>query len=206
MAASRSSSLWGTAHGNAADGGRLVSSETKPSDELRPATPPDTDRRDHGPDGRFTVGNTVARSKRLRTGLQGALVALERKGDHAWQAAAKWGKRYGVHRRGELARAHGGSISAGVGALTEDEQQLRTDARYWRAKGMAEGNADYCKLAASLLAQARGAARDAWELAAREAAARPPEAGKLPPWLKEVTEPERESPAPTVSAEKDDDV
>jgi hypothetical protein len=100
-------------------------------------------------------------------------VALESKADVVWQATNKWGKRYGVHRRGELARAHGGSISAGVGALVEDEQQLRTDARYWRARGMAEGNPDFCKLAASLLSQARGAARDAWELASREAEARP---------------------------------
>jgi len=163
---------WRTAHGAAAAVGHLVASETAPAEELRPASPADTDRRDHGPDGRFAVGNTVARSKRLRSGLRGALVALESKADVAWQAADKWGKRYGSHRRGELARAHGGSISAGVGSLVEDAAMLRTDARYWRARGMADGNPDYSKLASSLLAQARGCERDAWELASREAAAR----------------------------------
>lgn len=168
-------SFWGAAHGASAKGGHLVASETKPADELRSATLSDTDRCERGSDGRFAAGNTVARSKRLRAGLQGALVALERTADPAWLAADKWGKRYGAHRRAELARAHGGTISAGVGSLIEDAAMLRTDARYWRAKGMSLGIADYSKLASSLLAQARGAERDAWELASREAAARPPE-------------------------------
>lgn len=172
MTRDRDASFWGTAHGASADCGRLVSSETKPADELRPASPPDTDRSDRTPDGRFARGNRAARAKRLRAGLAGALVALEEQGDPVWIAATKWGRRYGAHRRGELARAHGGEISAGVGALVEDAAMLRADARYWRARGMATGDPDASKLASALLAQARGAERDAWELAAREAQAR----------------------------------
>lgn len=165
-------SFWSDAHGAAADGGRLVASETKPSDELRPAMPADSVRRDHGPDGKFVPGNGAAKAKRIRSGPRGALVSLIAKGDPVYQAAAKWGRRYGSHRRSELAMAHGGTISAGVGAIVESAAEMLADARYWRAKGIAEGNADYTRLSAQLIAQARGCERDAWELGAREAGAR----------------------------------
>jgi hypothetical protein len=171
---------WPPAHGTAATLGRLVGSETAKAGELPPATPSDTDRRDHGTDGRFVAGNGAARAKRLRTGMRGSLAALESKADPIWLAADKWGKRFGAHRRGELARFHGGEISGGVGALVEDAALLRADARYWRARGMAEGNPEHTKLAASLLAQVRGCERDAWETAAREAEIRP--SNVLPPW------------------------
>lgn len=170
---SSDSSFWPAAHGNAAAGGRLVASETKPSDELRPASGSDTDRCDRTPDGRFAPNNRAAQAKRIRSGPRGALAALIVKGDAIYQAAAKWGRRYGSHRRAELATAHGGAISAGVGAMVESAAEMMADARYWRARGIAEGNPDFTRLAAQLIAQARGCERDAWELAAREAAVRP---------------------------------
>lgn len=165
---------WPGAHGTAADQGRLLASETCPADELPPATQPLTDRCDRTPDGRFAPGNGAARARRIRTGPRGALAALIAQGDPIYQAAAKWGRRYGSHRRAELAQAHGGQISAGVGAMVESAAEMMADARYWRARAIAEGDPDHVRLAAQLLAQARGAERDAWELAAREAAARPP--------------------------------
>jgi hypothetical protein len=164
--------FWPAAHGTAAAHGRLVGSETSPGAELRDATPADSVRRNHGPDGKFVRGNGAAKAKRIRSGPRGALAALIVRGDPVYQAAAKWGRRYGSHRRAELAMAHGGGISAGVGAMVESAAEMMADARYWRARGIAEGNPDYARLAAQLIAQARGCERDAWELASREAEAR----------------------------------
>jgi len=164
---------WPSAHGVAATAGRLLASETCPGDELPPATGSDTGRRERTPDGRFARGNGVAKAKRVRSGPRGALANLETHADPAWLASCRWGRRYGAHRRAELARAHGGAISAGVGAIVESAADLMADARYWRAKAMEKGDPELSRLAAQLTAQARGCERDAWELAAREAAARP---------------------------------
>lgn len=166
-------SAWRAAHGKAAKLGSLLVSETLPSDELSPATPADPAQPDRDSNGRFIRGNRSGKSKRLRVGVKGHLAHLEAQADAAWRAAMKWGRRYAAHRRAELAQLHGGEISAGVGALVESEGMLLASSRYWHARGMAENSADHCKLAATLEAQARGCKRDAWELAAREAAARP---------------------------------
>jgi hypothetical protein len=80
----------------------------------------------------------------------------------------------------ELARLHGGELSSEVCALVVDSWELRGDARYLAARARAENDADLSRAAATLLASARQAQRDAWELASREAAARPsPEAQEL---------------------------
>ena len=163
---------WRGAHGAARKGGRIVASETLPADELPSASGGDTARRDRGPDGRFAPGNSIARAKKVRSGPRGALAELEAKGDPAARASVNWGRRYGSHRRAELTRAHG-FLSAGVATIVESAADLMADARYWRARGVAEGNPDHYRLAAQLMAQARGCERDAWELASREAAARP---------------------------------
>lgn len=189
-------SFWTEAHGNAAKGGRLVASESKPADELRPASGSDSDRRDRTSDGRFAPGNGAAKAKRIRSGPRGALAALIVKGDPVYQAAAKWGRRYGSHRRAELAQAHGGAISAGVGAMVESAAEMMADARYWRARGIADGNPDHVRLAAQLIAQARGCERDAWELSARESAARKASAPDATPWLRAPETPDSDRGAP----------
>jgi hypothetical protein len=56
--------------------------------------------------------------------------------------------------------------------MVESAAEMMADARYWRARGISEGSPDHARLAAQLIAQARGCERDAWELAAREAQAR----------------------------------
>jgi hypothetical protein len=167
-------SAWQPPGGRASELGRLVDSSVCPADELRPASPADTDRPERTPDGRFARGNRTAHAKRLRSGPRGALAMLEASGsDPAWQAAARWGRRYSSHRRAELAQAHGGQLSAGVGTIVESAADLLADARYWRAKAIATSDPELSRLAAQLTAQARGCERDAWELAAREAVARP---------------------------------
>lgn len=172
-------SAWRTATGNAREHGRLVGSSVAAADELRPATGSDSDRRERTADGRFAPGNRLAAAKRLRSGPRGALAALEASGsDPAWVAAARWGRRYSSHRRAELARAHGGELSAGVGTIVESAADLLADARYWRAKAIATSDPELSRLAAQLTAQARGCERDAWELAAREAQARPRESAR----------------------------
>lgn len=170
------------AHGRRRELGALTSSDSPPVDELRPATPADTDRSERTADGRFAKGNRVAKAKRLRAGPRGSLRALEAKGDPAHATAARWGRRWAAHRRGELARAHGGEISSDVGLMVEAAGELWGDALYWQAKGRETSNPELAKLAASLFAQARGMGRDAWQMAALEAAARP-RGPSATPWL-----------------------
>jgi hypothetical protein len=162
---------WPAAHGHRAELGGVTASETCPSDELPSATGADTDGRDRDDHGHFALGNGIARAKRVRPGPRGALAVLEASGDAAARAAVRWGRRYGAHRRAELAQAHCG-LSAGVSTIIESAADLMADARYWRARGVAEGNPEHYRLAAQLMAQARGCERDAWELASREAVAR----------------------------------
>jgi hypothetical protein len=133
---------WPPTHG-AAKAAHVVASEVCPADELAAASPANTDRRDRTRDGKFAPGNDIAKAKKVRSGPRGALAALESKGDPAAKAAVKWGRRYGAHRRRELAQAHGGELSAGVGTIIESAADLMADARYWRARGVAEGDPDH---------------------------------------------------------------
>jgi hypothetical protein len=147
--------------------------ETLPPDELPPASPATTDRKDRGPDGRFAPGNAIARAQKTRPSKYGSLVLALAKADPLYQTCARWGQRYAAHRRVELARAHGGELSAGVGALVESAGNALADSRYVRAKAAEKGDATLFKLAASLATEARQCELAAWELASREAAARP---------------------------------
>jgi hypothetical protein len=160
------------AHGRARELGRLTASECTPADELSAVTPADSVRADREPSGRFSRGNRLGAAKRVRAGSRGALAALERQGDAAARAAIAFGRRYSSHRRVELARAHGGEISAGVGAMVESAGELLASSRYWSARSTAESDPDFARLAAMLAAGSRQAERDAWELASREAVAR----------------------------------
>lgn len=162
---------WRKSHGAAKDGGSLVASEAIPSDELSPARASETARADRDASGRFVPGNRTAKARRLRPSARGALLDLEAKADPAYRAAMKWARRYGAHRRSELTLMFG-AISSAVGSLVESESMLLGSARYWHARGMAESSPEFVKLAATLEAQARGSKRDAWELSARESAAR----------------------------------
>lgn len=161
------------AHGRAAQLGRLTASECKPWDEQPPATPSPTARVDRDAAGRFQPGNRAGQARRIRAGSRGALATLENKGDDAARAALSFGRRYAAHRRAELASSHGGELSAGVGAMVESAGELLASARYWSARSIAEANPDHARLAAQLIAGSRQAERDAWELASREATARP---------------------------------
>lgn len=175
---------WPTATGTARDCGRLLQSTTCPSDELPPATPTDAVRPDRDPSGRFVSGNRAGTAKRFRAGSRGALVELERQGDAAARAALTFGRRYSAHRRAELARSHGGELSAGVGAMVESAGELLAAARYWSARSLAEASPNHARLAATLVAGARQSERDAWELASREAAARADSSDEPPPGFK----------------------
>lgn len=162
-----------TAHGKARQLGRLTASECPPVEELRPASPAPTVRKDRGPDGRFVRGNAVARHSKARSGPQGALLKLDAKADPQWKAARQWARRGARHRIAEMAKLHGGELGSEVCALIVDSWELRGDARYLAAKARATGDADLSRAAAALLASARQAARDAWQMAALENAHRP---------------------------------
>jgi hypothetical protein len=162
-----------TAHGRARELGRLTVSECTPADELPPATPALTAPADRTPDGRFRPGNSIARHSRTKAGPQGALLRLDAQADPEWRAARNWARRGATHRVREMAQLHGGQVGSEVCALIVDSWEMRGDARYLAAKARALGDADLSRAAANLLASARQAQRDAWELASREAAARP---------------------------------
>jgi hypothetical protein len=72
--------------------------------------------------------------------------------------------------------------------MVEAAGELWGDALYWQAKGRAASDPELAKLAATLFAQARGMGRDAWQMAALEAAARPRSAVDTP-WLTSSKEP-----------------
>jgi hypothetical protein len=149
----------------------LVRVEVMQADELPPARPALTDRSGRGADGRFVRGNTEARAQRVHPGARG-LVGLD-KTDKAVRPFLAWGRRYASHRRRELAALHGGACSAGVGAMIESAGLALAASRYLHAKGAETGDPDLLKRASALANDARQAELASWELASREAAARP---------------------------------
>ena len=161
------------AHGRAKQYGRLTVSECTPADELPQAQGSETAKPERDAHGHFLPGNWHSRLAKVRMGGRGALLALDAKADPAWRAARNWAKRGAAHRVTEMARLHGGELGSEVCALIADSWEMRGDARYLAARARADANPDLARAAATLLASARQASRDAWELASREAAARP---------------------------------
>ena len=163
-----------TGHGNGAGVPRL---EVLPPDEVPSATGSIAGQAERTPDGRFARGNAVGRARRTKPGPNG-LVGVDRCSPD-FRPFARWGARYGAHRRRELAAAHGGSISAGVGAIVESAALAMAASRYLdhQARQGGEGAAELFKQAAALGQTARQHELAAWELAAREAQARPRDTG-----------------------------
>ncbi|MCA9594088.1 MAG: hypothetical protein KC776_12280 [Myxococcales bacterium] len=154
-------------HGRGAGAPRV---EVLPGDELPAASPAIAAPRERDALGRFVRGNTAARAQRVRPGPRG-LVGVD-KCSPDFRPFARWGARYGAHRRRELASAHGGEISAGVGAIIESAALAMAASRYLHVQASIKGEADLFKQAAQLAQTARQHELAAWELAAREAAAR----------------------------------
>lgn len=144
--------------------------EVLPPDELPPASPGDTVPSERDSGGRFRKGNTVARMAKVRPGPQAT--GLDTASD-AFRPFLRWGRRYASHRRSELAKAHGGTISAGVGALVESAALALAASRYLHTVGSQTGDPETLKRASTLGNDARQNELAAWELASREAAARP---------------------------------
>jgi hypothetical protein len=92
-----------------------------------------------------------------------------------WSAVRRAGRRAARHRITEFCQSHGATLSSGVCALVYEAAEMRADACYLRARAAADNNPDLLKVAATVSAGARQSERDAWEFAAREAAARPQE-------------------------------
>lgn len=149
----------------------LLRVETLPPDELPSATGSNTDRSDRDHNGRFTPGNSASRSQRVHPGARGQL-GLD-KSDPEYRPFAAWGRRYASHRRQELAAAHGGSVSAGVGAMVESAGLALAASRFLHARGAETGDAELLKRASALANDARQSELAAWELASREAKGRP---------------------------------
>ena len=153
-------------HGSGAGVPRI---EVLPADELPPASTPVAVRADRDADGRFLRGNAAARAQRVRPGVRGML-GLERAHKDVL-VFAKWGRRYASHRRAELAAAHGGTLSAGAGALVESAALALAASRFLYARGAELGDVELMRRASALANDARQNELAAWELAAREGAA-----------------------------------
>ncbi len=154
-------------HGTGAGAPRI---EVMPADELPAASPSDTARPERDAFGRFLPGNRTACAARVRPGPRGFTSAMAV--DAAYAPFARWGRRYASHRRAELARTHGGELSAGVSALIESAGQQLAASRFLSAKAAETGDADLFQRASRLANDARQNELAAWELAAREAQAR----------------------------------
>lgn len=153
-------------HGRGAGSPRI---EVLPADELPPATPANAVRSERGPDGRFLPGNTLGRERRHKLGSRG-LSRVDTTSDE-YRPFARWGARYGAHRRRELAQAHGGQISAGVGAIVESAAEAMSASRFLQSLAAQKNDPELFKQASQLAATARQHELAAWELAAREAEA-----------------------------------
>lgn len=161
--------FWRAGHG--AGSGRLHT-ETVPLDEARPAAPAVAAPPERTALGQFTAegAKLAAKRKRARVGRIG------RKGyesDPEFAPWERWGKGWASHRRGELATMHGGEISAAVGALVEDEGLCRARSRFAHMKYATTKDREWSKEARAESTEARQLAKDAWQLAALEAAGRP---------------------------------
>lgn len=162
-----------TGHGTGKGSPRV---EVLPADELPPAMGSIAGHTGRNELGRFTAGNAAGRAKRVRPGKLGGVDTS----DPRFRPFRNWARRYAGHRRAELAKAHGGSISAGVGAIIESASVALGDSRFVHMLASETGDVDLFKRAADLGALARQHELAAWELAAREAAVRPK--SKALPW------------------------
>lgn len=159
-----------TGHGAGAGQPRI---EVLPPDELPPATPPFAVQQQRLANGRFAAQNTAGTAKRVRPGLRGSLPLDQT--DPRYRAFARWGTRYGAHRRRELAQSHGGYISAGAGTIIESAAQAMAASRYIHSLAAASGDPELFRAASVLASTARQHELAAWELAAREANSQPKE-------------------------------
>ena len=154
-------------HGTGAGVPRI---EVLPPDELPAATCIAAVPTDRGQDGRFTAGNAASRSRRFKVSKRG-FTGLD-KADPRYRTFARWGRSYAAHRRREIAQAHGGSISAGVGAMVESAALAMAASRFVSCLAAETGDPLLFKQASALANDARQNELAAWELAARESKVR----------------------------------
>lgn len=155
-------------HGAMKDRGPRV--EVLPPDEQPAATAPTTVPTDRGQDGRFTAGNAASRARRFKVSRRG-FTGLD-KADPRYKTFARFGRSYAAHRRREIAAAHGGTISAGVGAMVESAALAMAASRFVSCLAAESGDPLLFKQASALANDARQNELAAWELAARECKAR----------------------------------
>lgn len=154
-----------TGHGTGRGGPRV---EVLPPDELPAASGSSADRGDRDRSGRFLPGNRAGAAKIIKPGPMGGVDVS----DPAFRPFKRWASKYSAHRRRELAAAHGGAISAGVGAIVESAALALGGSRFLAMRASTSLDAELFKQSAALGALARQHELAAWELAAREAAVR----------------------------------
>ncbi len=147
---------------------------------LPAATPAESAPPERDAHGRFLPGNRTARASRLRPRITG-LAHIDQSAPD-FRTFARWGLRYGAHRRRELAELHGGTLSAGASAIIESAAQAMAASRFLQWRASQTGDPSLFAQAARLAQTARQNELAAWELASREAQARGTPTGTAP-WL-----------------------
>ena len=158
------------AHGAGASA--LVRVEVLPPDELMTPNADDTaaNLAIRSAVGRpFQPGNRAAAGRRPRLALLGVSVDAT---DPRYALALRRAARYRKRRCSELAAVHG-YVSAGASSLIASAALALCASRYLYEVGASTGDAETLKRASALANDARQNELAAWELASREAAARP---------------------------------
>ena len=118
----------------------------------------------------FEAGNRAAAGRRPKLALLGVRIESA---DPRYALALRRASRYRKRRCAELAAVHGGFVSAGASSLVASAALALCASRYLYECAAETGDADTLKRASSLANDARQGELAAWELASREAAARP---------------------------------
>lgn len=110
--------------------------------------------------------STGLQARGARSDAARLLRALAVSPDPDWTRCMGNGARWLTQRESEVGACHGGP-SAGVRALLGDEALLRALSQ-WCAGRVAQGDVEMLRVIPAAITGARGCARDAWEIAARE--------------------------------------
>jgi hypothetical protein len=159
-------------HGNGAGVPRI---EVLPADEQPQAQAVGADPLATGRDERKRIRTTAAARAMAKLPRRSRFMTRELACHEGFEPHNRRRLEWQKARLNELARAHGGSVSRGVGAIVASAAWLYAAGEFAAELAAKAGDVELFKTAASLTSTARQHELASWELAAREAAARPQE-------------------------------
>jgi hypothetical protein len=156
-------------HGNGAGTPRV---EVLPPDEQPPAQAVVADPLTTGRDERKRIRTTAAARAMAKLPRRSRFMTRELACHEGFEPHNRRRLEWQKARLNELARAHGGSVSRGVGAIVASAAWLYAAGEFAAELAAKAGDVELFKTAASLTSTARQHELASWELAAREATAR----------------------------------